>query len=228
MMNKAKIISEVGTDAYTETCKLAKIFAPKTGKTANTLGDKFDSDVIDTIVYDLIWWNDDLSIGEKLTLTFEVYQDMPCYAYLMQLKLHYSELSDTNKLVCLHWLREMVGSGKPEYVEPATYALWCDFFEDPQTVNETWAVMTEDSISETGLQKVLINSGPVPFVLKKSLYERLISETKWHYYIFRSLLHSQFDVYGKTDLDEARQLLGRLSLSPDTEHLSLLQERLKR
>lgn len=223
-MNKSTIIAEVGKNIYDELCKQAERAAPKTGGDS-PLEEQFISDIPHEIMTDFIW-ESDLSVREKIQLTFDLYDDMPCYAYLMYLKLHYSDFAPEEKLFCLHQIRNRINSGKLEYSKPAAYSLWVDFFEDQSTVRETWEIMTDKTMPEEGLQQMLIASGPVPFELKKELYERLIRQKKWHCYIFRSLLHSRFDVYGQLNRKEARKLLEQLDLPEDTEHLALLRKKL--
>lgn len=85
---------------------------------------------------------------------------------------------------------------------------------------------TKEPASDLLLQRVLIHSGPVPYDLKRELYERLLPDEKWHYYIYRSLLHSAFDMYGKIHRKDAGQVLEQLELADDLEHLGKLQDKL--
>jgi hypothetical protein len=110
--------------------------------------------------------------------------------------------------------------------DPIAYSLWCDYFEDPASVEEAWtAVAAPGAVSARGLQRVLNVSGPVPYDLKVPIYERLVGSTHWHPFIFRSLLYSAFDVYGQIDARAARKLLDKLSLSKTTEGLNELREK---
>jgi hypothetical protein len=111
--------------------------------------------------------------------------------------------------------------------EPVAYSLWVDYYEDRSTVEEAWRETTRlDGDWERRLERVLIASGPVPYSLKAPVYQRLIDQRRWHPFIFRSLLHSAYDVYGHLDIAAARQLLGHLKLPPDTEHLDDLSAKL--
>ena len=65
------------------------------------------------------------------------------------------------------------------------------------------------------LERVLIASGPVPFRLKTRLYAKLINDEHWHYFIYRSLLHSTFDIYGEIEQREVIKLLAELKLPPE-------------
>lgn len=76
------------------------------------------------------------------------------------------------------------------------------------------------------LRRVLIMSGSVPFTLKSEVYVRLIGADRWHYYIFRSLLHSTFDYCGDVDERKALAVLQQLNLPPETESLATLQQAL--
>jgi hypothetical protein len=66
----------------------------------------------------------------------------------------------------------------------------------------------------------------VPFSRKAPLYERLAADKRWHPFIFRSLLHSAFDVYGDLDKKAARRLLAQLSLARETAGLDELKQKL--
>jgi len=50
----------------------------------------------------------------------------------------------------------------------------------------------------------------------------------WHPAIFRSLLHSQFDVYSSMDQKSGLAILNQLKLPSDTENLSLLKDALQK
>ena len=78
------------------------------------------------------------------------------------------------------------------------------------------------------LKHTLIASGPVPWNLKTVLYRRLVTDARWHYYIYQSLLHSAFDVYGNLDRSEAVDWLNRLLLPKDTPDLAELVAHLRR
>lgn len=145
----------------------------------------------------------------------DLYREFPSYSCLFDLSITrpYRELSLALRHEFWEFAREALSSESNALGDPVAFAMWCDFFEDPELVDEAWHQLVTRSIaSDRLLERVLIASGPVPFRLKKPLYTLLIKRERWHYFIYRSLLHSAFDVYGKIERQEARKILGSLKL----------------
>ncbi len=224
-MNRSEIVNSIEEKRFVDACTKARDAAcdPNFGSGQSQV--KFNSNVPHEIS-DLVWASQ-IPCQDKLDLIFQFYDEMPCYALLMYLKSYFDELSAQDRVVFWAWVRVQLASDDPAVGPPVAYALWCDFFEDPQTVEEAWGELVAPLPSDEALQTILIHSGPVPFYLKKQIYSLLIGDSKWHYYIYRSLLHSQFDIYGKLEKQEAREFLARLDLPSDTEHLGKLKMKLK-
>jgi hypothetical protein len=111
--------------------------------------------------------------------------------------------------------------------QPLAYFLWCEIFESPHWVEEGWNSLVNPLPAVGVLQTLLVISGPVPFGLKKPVYQQLMADRSWHYYIYRSLLHSAFDYYGQIDRAEGLEILSRLSLDDTAEHLPKLIAKLQ-
>lgn len=123
--------------------------------------------------------------------------------------------------------RKLISDADDRLAEPIAYSLWCDYFENPDTVEEAWGQMVQPgALTDRALQRLLEAAGPVPFRLKQALYDELIADERWHPGIFRSLLHSTIDVFGDVDAVAARDLLACLSLSEDTPGLRELRDKL--
>jgi|GEM_PF-578044 len=164
---------------------------------------------------------------EKVDIYFDLYRIYPSYSLMSLIHVHYwNELFETSKRTFWKHVIKIFESDQGYLKEPIIYSLWCDFFESPKTVHESWKALVHTKSSDDVLKIVLVNSGPVPFYLKKELYYRLIGSNFWHYYIFRSLLHSKFEVYGDLDEKEATKILKKLSIPKNTEHLDLLLKKL--
>jgi hypothetical protein len=161
------------------------------------------------------------------TLT-RVYREVPSYRLLYDLFCHcgYFDFSEEAREDFWDFAREMLSEESDALADPVAYVMWCDFFESSQRVTEAWNNLISDDAPRRRIERVLDASGPVPYDLKEPVYRRLLPEASWHYWIFRSLLHSSFDMYGKTDRGAAQTLLGRLRLPPDTENLEKLRARL--
>ena len=220
-MNRSEIIALIGERRFADACAEARRAArdPHYGSRQEQI--LFDS-MVPHEISDLVW-ESQIPSQDKLDLILRFYEEMPCYALLMYLKFNFDELSAQDRAVFWAWVRTQLDSDDPAVGQPVAYALWCDFFQDPQTVEEAWRELVEPLPSDKALQTILIHSGPVPFYLKKQIYSLLIKDSEWHYYIYRSLLHSQFDVYGQLNKREARKFLAQLDLPSDTEYLDELK-----
>jgi hypothetical protein len=139
---------------------------------------------------------------------------MPSYRCLSELKMCYSDLDDGLRSKLWEAYRALLAEADDRLADPVAYSLWVDFFEDPRT--EAWAEMTASDLGRKGLERLLDASGPVPYELKEPLYERLAADPAWHAAVFRGLLYSYFDYYGKIDRAKAARLLEQLQLAPET------------
>ena len=175
----------------------------------------------------LVWDEGDSAPAERVRLFWALYRELPCYANLMYAKSHLREWDGETRRAFWHDYRAVVNDPDDRLADPAMYALWCDYFEDVDSVDEAWSEIAQpDVLNERGLERVLSVAGPVPFHLKQPLYERLAADGRWHPHIFRSLFHSAFDYYGDVDIAAARELLRRLDIPRETEGLRELEERL--
>ena len=162
------------------------------------------------VMYDLgaeIWWDqDDLSRVEKVELTFQLYRDMPNYSPLAQIHSNRPRPGDPvdpnhDDYLWALWkeMRALLQDADERLSRPVEYVLWADWFEDPETVDEAWGELVEQTnLNEVGMQRLLVASGPVPYERKAELYARL-REPRWHPWIFESLRRSCGDYFGKTD-----------------------------
>lgn len=172
-------------------------------------------------------FNSKIEKKKRIDLLFDLYRLCPSFTVIDDLYVNYwNKLFELEKNLFWKHVINILNSEKKYLKEPIIYALWCDFFEGPETVTESWnALITKEATDEV-LKTVLINAGPVPFYLKKELYYRLIGSKYWHKYIFKSLLHSEFDYYGDIDKEEALKIINKLNVPKNTEHKNLLLEKL--
>ncbi len=117
----------------------------------------------------------------------------------------------------------------PRIAETILHWLWVDWFEDIDTVETAFAQTLGNDIgnlrspSEALLrraQRVLENSGPVPWAMKEPVYQVAIEMPELHVALFRGLLTSYGDIYGRIELEPALGLLARLP--NDLEHYDTL------
>lgn len=233
-MDKATIIATIGAELYKEACEAARKAAPNTGSERNPAA-MFNSDVPGEIE-ELIWgsfsqWYREPEARqqdrEKLELTFQVYADMPCYSLVSGIALRYEYFSAEARATFWSRMRAFLSQEDETLSAPIEYALWCDYLESRDRREEAWTALAQDISNTRLIQRLLIASGPVPFRLKESLYKRLIGKQQWHNAIFRSLLSSRFDYFGRINVPRARSILQQLRLPEQTEHLALLRATLE-
>ncbi len=210
-MDRQTIIQTVGPELYWATSRAAQLAAPYCGKDDPKA--RFDSDVPHEI--NNLIWDSALDDTAKLCLMFEIYQDMPCYGLLMYANINFRDLSGSAQDQLWQQIRFLLTQNDEGLAGPVAYLLWCDFFEDHRQVTESWNTLVTDTSSPRLLERILEVSGPVPFALKERLYKRLIGDRAWHSAIYRSLLFSNYDVYGQIDQQKARRLLEQLDLPPE-------------
>jgi len=176
-------------------------------------------------------WDRDFGLDKKVMLGFELFETFPNYYHFLvpfyQL-IRDKKLENHIELKNIIWSKFMVYlGGEKYYSDTVTYVLWVEFFEDFATVEETWKGLLKYSNNNKSLLILIENAGPVPFELKEPVYYKLLNDKNNHLSIFKSLLHSSFDVYGKFDYNKAELILSKLSIQTDTEHYMLLNEKIK-
>ncbi|MET8976951.1 hypothetical protein ABZX85_15155 [Streptomyces sp. NPDC004539] len=118
--------------------------------------------------------------------------------------------------------------------EPVTYSLWVDWFEDGETAETAFAAVLADDIDHITATptpellrragRVLSSSGPVPWALKHTVYDKAARLPALHQPLFEGLLAGYHDVYGDLEPDPALTLLTSLTLPADTPHLTELRD----
>jgi len=224
MVTKSDVIRKVGEQTYLDACASARRDAARSDYGRGMGWGEPLADIPHQVT-DLIW-DGDWPWRVKLRLFFEIYDDMPAYGHLMYLPHHYSHFSLADNQEWWAGVRARLASGDPSLAQPLAYSLWCDSFEHPDRVEQAWSELSGESVPEPALRIVLLSSGPVPYPLKRRVYDRLIADAGWHGAIFQSLLNSAFDVFGLIDARDACELLTRLQPAPDTEQLATLRNKL--
>lgn len=224
-----KLVAAVGEDRFARACEWAWATAAGTGRSSEDDTDtRWPRDVTDVPheLEDLVW--DEGPWTERLELAFELYREMPCYATLMYTRHHFPDWDDDAMKRFWDEYRSLLSHDDDRLADPVSYSLWCNYFEDPDSVEAAWSALTSPGrLFERGMQRVLEVSGPVPYELKAPVYDRLVKDRSWHPFIFRSLLASAFDVFGKIDAKAARKVLARLSLARTTPGLVELTQELE-
>jgi hypothetical protein len=178
---------------------------------------------------DKIWYSS-LNCFQKITLGFEIYELFPSYYHFLMpyyYAILHNEIIDQKEKDII-WKQFMkYFAAENYYADPVGYVLWVDFFEDPQTVEETWLGLLNNYTDDKSLPRLIVHAGPVPYELKEPVYKSLLSDTKNHESIFNSLLYSAYDVYGQIDKGKAARILAQLNIDTATEYYRLLKRKLK-
>ncbi|MBS1645742.1 MAG: hypothetical protein JST67_00235 [Bacteroidetes bacterium] len=175
-------------------------------------------------------WDSSLSNSEKINASFQLYDLFPSYYHFL-VPFYRALCSRTitkknEKSAIWNGFVGYLSSQKGYYTNPLVYALWCHFFEDKNTVSESWHGLLKNSTQAIRLLLLKECSGPVPFYLKEPVYTALIKKPVHHAVIFTSLFHSAYDTYGRIDKKKAYDILQHLQISKKTKRYQLLDKKL--
>jgi hypothetical protein len=217
-VTREQLRSKLGEDVFQRACREMKERAPGTGSMENWQARKLTpafNRVLSEIGFDACDGESDVACVAFFT---DLYREMPAYALLQQLFITrvYRDLDLDARHLFWDFAREMLSAEDAALADPVAYCMWCDFFEDPERVEEAWKMLTIGA-NDRLLKRISLVSGPVPFSMKRALYEQKAYNKHWHHLIYQGLLYSAFDVYGKIDRVAARRLLDRLNLSLSKE-----------
>jgi hypothetical protein len=225
------LIAAVGEERFRDACEWATATAAGAGRSRGRDPDAAWRDDVVNVPHDLagqLWEGGEGTWSERLGLAFDLYRVMPCYATLMYMRHSFFEWDEATRDGFWAEYGSLLSDPDDRLAHPIAYSLWCDYFEDSATVGQAWTTLEAPGVlSDLGLRRALDASGPVPYTLKARTYERLRDNSIWHPSIFRSLLRSAYDVYGKIDAKAATRLLDQLSLPRTTDGLAELREKLK-
>lgn len=180
-------------------------------------------------ISDKVWYSD-MSNLEKINLGFHLFETFPSYFHFLVPFYHSirnKEIVAQNEqeVIWAHFMSYLASDDY--YADPVGYVLWVEFFEDETTVTETWQGLVNNYSNRKSLLRLLEHAGPVPFGLKSLVYESLLSDRETHQIIFKSLLFSAYDVFGKIDKSKTRKILAKLEIDTGTENYKLLMKKLK-
>lgn len=224
-MRKTELIRKIDNILYRKTCEEAQKYATTTGKIKDTKN-SFDSELPHDISFDL--WDLEIPTIEIIDICFELYEDMPCYTYLMYLAMEYKSFSDNEKIYTLQKISQYLIDGNLIFTTPIEYSLWCDYFEDPEVVAYTWNNLLEIcNYNDNVLKSLLEVSDPVPYNLKQKLYNFLIKDEKWHYQVFKSLLFSTYDYFGSINDEGAVSVFRRLNIDETSDEVIYFMKKLE-
>ncbi|HMQ04745.1 MAG TPA: hypothetical protein PKD26_12575 [Pyrinomonadaceae bacterium] len=175
-------------------------------------------------------WQSSMPTGQKIELGFRLFELFPDYYHFLVPFYHLirsnGAIAEDQKQLVWKQFMDYLGADD-HYADPVGYVLWVEFFEDPETVVETWNGLIRSVTKPSVLLRLLEHAGPVPYELKEQVYKELLADPGNHETIFKSLLYGAFDVYGKLDKDNALKLLSELTIDRDTSEYKQLMLKLK-
>ncbi len=175
-------------------------------------------------------WQSSLPTSQKIDLGFRLFELFPDYHHflvpLYSLIRNNEAVDESEKQLIWKRFMEYLGA-EDHYADTVGYVLWVDFFEDTETVNETWNGLMNNVITHNGLLRLLEHAGPVPYELKEPVYKDLLADADNHESIFKSILYSAFDVYGQLEKEKALDLLSQLNIDRETFEYKQLMLKLK-
>jgi len=170
------------------------------------------------------------SIEERVDAFISFFIFLPSYGHFLLPVYHYMKEGKLDVKVKKKFFRNLrtiiCGNYESKVKEMAEYVLWVEFFEDGDTVEESWGLLTDGA--NDGELSVLVNfAGPVPYKLKHPELVKLLSNTKYHNNIINCLAHSINDVYGKIDLKKASDIFRVLKPDNENENYNYLKNKFR-
>ncbi len=222
-MHPKELQLAIGPDRYNEAAQLAKKTAADTGKSMppeHPILWKLPQEIGDVL------WGQSNTTREKIDELVAVYREMPCYGLLNYVGDLFESLDEEEKLHFWTQCIDILDDEERLFARPLEYFLWCDFFERGDRVEDAWENLVTPETPQLALRSILLVSGPVPFDLKLSVYERLLTNPQWHQWIFLSILHSYSEKHGNFEKEPAIRILEQLLIPRTTPNLLELQKAL--
>ena len=173
-------------------------------------------------------WYGSYELDDKIFIGFQLFELFPSYWHTLTPyydRVREKALSSKQKEMIWQKFVQYLAD-EAYYADPVGYVLWVDFFEDAETVRETWQGLTSYNRRKESLRKLVESAGPVPFGLKEPIYRAMLKDQRNHPSLLRSLLASAYDVYGQIDVKKARRIVAKLKVDKTTEDFRLLTEKL--
>jgi hypothetical protein len=142
-------------------------------------------------------------------------------------------------LVATFWSTYRRHLESPVAPEAVRYSLWVDWFEDPSTAKVAFAETLGNDVRRLGAcgrleeltggplfrraERVLQDSGPVPWGIKHGLYRDVVQLEALHTALFRGILASYQDAHGDLEPASALAILNQLRLPDNTPDLASLK-----
>ncbi|WP_432989082.1 hypothetical protein [Dactylosporangium sp. CA-233914] len=179
--------------------------------------------------------DEELAPADKLELGLGLLEILDTYWATVELRWFVNAAQD-EALPATFWQAIREHLEQPKASEAVLQSLWADWFEDITTVERAFTeVLAKDTaaLGDAGdallhrAAAVLKISGPVPWKLKYPIYTAALDVERLRPFVYFGVLYSFHDVYGSLEIAPALELLDRLDLPEDTEHLADLRTALQ-
>lgn len=193
-MTIEELEAEVGPDLFRRTCERAWATALTTGRGRQDDWPADEADVPHTISD---YFSGDAAFG------FQVYRRMPCYGVLMYVGFEPHDDAFWSEIGAL------LDEPDDRLAAPVQYWLWCGPLEEAKVSGPLFARLIVNA-SDRRVRRLLEVSGPVSWLGKGPLLQRLAGNPSWHRTVLGALEGAAYDVYGQVDPQEAMSLLDKL------------------
>ena len=199
--------------------------------TAHDLSTEGDPDNAARAIMPQIRGDEELDAATRLELGLGLFEILDTYWVTVELRWFLNAAND-DALWTVHWQAFREHLEQPVPSEAILYSLWVDWFEDITTTERAFTEVLGNDVAaladagEDLLRRaaaVLKVSGPVPWKVKYPVYNAALEVEKLRPAVFNGVLYSYHDVYGSLEIGPALDLLERLDLPEDTEHLTELR-----
>jgi hypothetical protein len=166
-------------------------------------------------------WRSNLSVEDKLLLSFEINDLKPSYPVLSTMWLEYSltnEVSTRNNELIFSYYLKSISDSHADLSATTEYSLHFNIFEDPERNRIAWDFFLKQRPNEKFIKTMLQCSGPVPYELKHEVYEKLVMDDLFHLEIYHSIKYSCG--YGQIEKHRARDILHKLNLNDKMDKIS--------
>lgn len=171
-----------------------------------------------------------LDNADNMTLAFKAYEVFP-HRYLFQHAI-FREATREKDVLNDRMPRELVWkqlvkclSSENYHADPIKRMLREYYFEDEESVKETWQGLMNANPNRIAMLRILDVSASVPWESKEPVYYSLLDDKANHSAIVDSIYKSAFVEGGKINKKNAFNLLKRLSIDPRSlDYRNLLNE----
>ena len=169
-------------------------------------------------------WKTRLTAKEKVLLSLELFDLQPTYHVLTNMWLDYridGEYNiEINKIIYKNYQTKL--SGSADLRDSMEYSLFFDILQDDLINIEAWNYFLDNSPNETFIRIMLSNAQAIPYSIKDALYQKLITNDRFHPDIYKSIRNScTYRRFYEVEIDKPKALktISKLNLTGKLQDL---------